>query len=203
MPYRFAFLEVPMNHVPVEFHLLPAAWPVAVSPAAPQPVRLPFSPARLHLSADAPQLLEIPAEPHGPSVHVQPFFNQHHQPRLLATFAVAAPVYVNGEPAAHTVVLRDRDVVHASPAPAFRVMVFKRPQLGPPPAAKLGKRCPVCSVPFQETAACYTCFCGVVFHCEADPHEGLQCAQLRRECPGCKRPVDLSEGYLSPVSHED
>jgi len=142
-----------------------------------------------------PDSVGLPDDGTGDGVLVEPFFNQRKQLKLLATFPFGADARVNGEPAPRRAVLEVGDVVQWAAGVAFHVTVFNRPRVGPPPADLVGKACPICQVPFPPDTTTYTCACGCVFHCEADEKDGLQCAQLRGECPRCRRPVVLEPGY--------
>ena len=147
--------------------------------------------AACHLGAAAAVLLE-------------PILNQRRQLRLLASFSEQVFPSVNGEPAPRRVVLAAGDYFNWAPGGGgFHVVLFNKPQIGPPSASVLGKPCPVCRVPFIVATRSVACLCGVVLHCEEDAKDGLQCAQLRRECPACKRPIVLTEGYVSPPNDED
>jgi len=188
-----------------EIHLWPAALTPAPPPTAqPPPVRLPFAPAMLSRTTDAFALAPTPADQAAaPGVFVEPFVNARKQLRLLARFPEASIPQVNGEPAPRWIVLAPGDFFHWAPGFGFCVALFSKPQIGPPPASVLGRPCPVCRVPFADTTTTVTCLCGVVLHCEVDKAQGLQCAQIRRECPICKRAVVLTEGYVNAPSHED
>jgi hypothetical protein len=59
---------------------------------------------------------------------------------------------------------------------AFYVTVYHRPDIGPPRAESIGRRCPVCRVPFAATTQVYRCPCGKTMHFE--DAGGLQCAVL-------------------------
>jgi hypothetical protein len=188
-----------------EVHLWPVPSVVGSSLAsqAAVPLRLPPGPFELPSAAPACSQSAGEAGPAG-SVLLEPFFNWRKQLRLLAIFRAHSDPHVNGAPAPRVAVLSPGDFFQWAPGfGGFRVALFSKPQVGPPPSAVLGKPCPVCRVPFAATATCVSCLCGVVLHCEPDEKEGLQCAQLRRECPVCKRPVVLTEGYVYPPCHED
>ncbi|HOC56185.1 MAG TPA: hypothetical protein PKI20_11235 [Verrucomicrobiota bacterium] len=159
------------------------------------------------LAGEAPPLCPVPAgvshfagrEPAFPvPVVLEPVRQQRGHLRLLARFSQAGAAQVNGEPAPSTVVLAPGDWFRCGTGPVVRVALFNRPQLGPPPAAELGKPCLVCSVPFTTAATCLVCPCGLVLHCEPDERDGLQCAQLRRTCPRCGRTLALDESYVNP-----
>jgi hypothetical protein len=132
---------------------------------------------------------------------LEPFLNTAKQMRILAVFPRAATVHVNGEPAPRRVVLAPGDQFQWLSSLIFQVALYSKPLIGPPPPSALGKLCPNCRVPFTAGTTCLTCVCGVVLHCEPG-EQGLQCAQMRRECPACKRPLALVEGYVNPPSHE-
>ncbi len=190
-----------------ELHL----WPVNPDPRqlvadqSASVIRLPHAPALLGdespLNASPSWTRHSAASPLG--VLVEPFFNQRKQLRLLAWFPAASAPQVNGEPAPRLVVLAPGDFFQWAPRHCCRIVLFNKPQIGAPPVPVLGKPCPICRVPFSPTSTCVTCVCGVVLHCEPDEKAGLQCAQMRRECPVCRRPIVLKEGYADPPSDED
>ena len=136
-------------------------------------------------------------------VVVEPFFNQRKQLRLFAFFSDQVAPLVNGEPAPRLAVMSPGDSFQWATSIRVRVALFNNPRVGPPPELVLGKPCPVCRAAFAPTSITVSCQYGVVLHCDADEKEGLQCAQLRRECPVCKRPLALTEGYVNPPSDED
>jgi hypothetical protein len=160
-----------------------------------KPLPLPFAPMKLTDLRESPQLVAPLAASAGGSVLLEPFFNPRHQLALLATFSPESAPRVNGQPSPGRVVLGLGDHFQWSPGIAFHVTIFNQPRVGPPSAAQIGRPCPVCRVPFTTESRCYACFCGTVLHCEDDEQRGLQCAQLRQECPRCRRPVRLEEGY--------
>jgi hypothetical protein len=104
---------------------------------------------------------------------------------------------LNGERAPLVAVLKERDQFQLGHAFNFHVAVLHQPRIGPPPAEVIGKPCPVCLVAFAAEARCYVCPCGRVLHLEGEPHEEnkLQCARVHTECPGCHRPIVLTEGF--------
>jgi hypothetical protein len=186
-----------------ELHLWPAlsgTRPVLVRERLPA-LRLPNEPAAISLTP----LACVPlGQGVGPGdVLVEPVLNQRQQLKLLMRFPEAAFPVVNGEPAPRLFVLGPADFVQWGQGPGFHVALFSRPQIGPPPAAVLGKPCAVCRVPFVADSICTTCLCGAVLHCEQDRQEGLQCAQLRPDCPVCRRPLMLTEGYVNPPCDEE
>jgi hypothetical protein len=168
------------------------------------PVRLAFEPSLLCGASAAPADAPPPVERHAASgVLLEPFFNRHRHLKLFARFPESASPVLNGDPAPRWVILSPGDVFQWEPGFIFRVGLFNKPHVGTPPAEIQGKPCPVCRVPFTGTTTCVMCLCGVALHCETDEKDALQCAQLRRECPVCRRPVVLTEGYLDPPSDED
>jgi hypothetical protein len=167
-------------------------------------LRLPFAPTVLGWSTDA--LAPAPAaagQAAASGVEVEPFFNSRNQLRLLARFPAAADPQVNGVPASRWVVLVPGDFFQWTPGVGYHLVLFNKPRIGAPIPALRGKPCPVCRVPFVATATCVLCLCGIALHCETNAKDGLQCAQLRRECPACQRPIVLTEGYLDPPLHDD
>ena len=133
---------------------------------------------------------------------VESFTTQNQQLRLFAKFPLETVVQVNGAPAPRVVVLAPGDFVQWNDKLAFYVLAYHKPQIGPPPASILGKLCPVCKLPFAPDTVCVACACGVHLHCvPAEP--GLRCAQWRRNCLVCARPLVLTEGYVNSPPHED
>jgi hypothetical protein len=176
--------------------------PGRCGPLCPQPLRLAFAPARLVSLPGGAHLVSPPAGAPDSGVILEPFFARK-QLRLFAAFTPRDLPMINGEPGPSLAVLSPGDCFQCATGYCFSVVLYARPQIGPPPAAVLGKPCPVCLLDFAAGATCYTCPCGVVLHCEADKPEALQCAQLRRECPVCGRQLILTEGYVNaPVEDE-
>ncbi len=182
-----------------EIHLWPEAYPGVGGEAAdagtPRPMTVAPGPTVLTARPGGLQSIAASAAVDADGVLVEPFRNARHQPRLLVNFPAAVDPLVNGEPALHRVVLKLGDAFQWTPGLTVHVTVFRRPLLGTPPGAQLGRPCPICRVPLAAEASCYTCACGAVFHCEADAEVGLQCAQLSGECPRCRRPIVLEEAY--------
>ena len=195
---------------PLEIHLLtepvnrPSASPPGASAAAARALPVAFKLIRLRVAAHPEGLTMVAAtEPgHPDDLRVEPFYNRHHQIRLLAWFIETVSLTVNGVPAPRLMVLAPGDWFQWLPGLVVRVALFSRPRIGPPPPAFLGKECPVCRVPLTAGSQCYSCLCGVVFHYEMAVEGGLQCAQMLRECPVCQRPVVLAEGYINPPGYE-
>jgi hypothetical protein len=209
-----------MNLNTQEFHLCPTTMvPSAAAAAAPRlaPVRLPGGVSLLTSGRNAAgtgiDVAPMSSVAGGTRAQcrnrsstdatLEPFINSHRQPRILATFPANSRPHLNGEPAPRIVVLRAGDQIQWEEGVAFQVAIYNRPHLGPPPPALVNKPCPVCRVPLAAMSTCILCSCGVALHCEADEESGLQCAQLRRSCPVCTRPLALTEGYASPAPHED
>ncbi len=120
------------------------------------------------------------------------------QPRLLLARGRAKGVFLNGLPAPHFMLLRERDTLRLDEGFLLHVTVYNQPVIGPVPADWIGKECPICRVPLTATSRCFVCACGAVMHCEDDEKDdSLQCAQLRVRsgCPACQRPVVLEPGY--------
>lgn len=165
-------------------------------------LRLPFAPAHLPVQPKRPLLLTRADSISESGVIAEPFFNQRHQLRLLLTFPSGVTPIVNGERSLHRVVLQTGDVFQWTTGLAFQMAIFNKPRIGRPTEDQVGKPCPVCRVPITKDSTCFTCACGAVLHCEADEVNGLQCAPLCSECPRCRKPIVLEEGYDHTPSHE-
>ncbi len=190
-----------------EIHLLPVAGAGRGGNAdivsALSALKPPAAPARLIVVSSGECALLPLTENEAAGVLMEPFSDSRKQLRLFVAFSRQDRPTINGEPAPSLAVLAPGDFFQWAPGASFAVALFARPQIGPPPAAALGKPCPVCFVPFAADTICYSCACGVRLHCEADKPGALQCAQLRRECPVCRRPLVLSEGYVDPPLNQD
>lgn len=186
-----------------ELHLVPIPLTPETIPAVrPQPIPLRFAPFSLS------EYLEGIQDPNGAesarAVLLEPFWNEQHQLRLFACFSEGIWPVINGEAASRLSLMAPGDEFSWSPGGlAFRVALYVRPLVGPPPKNVLGKPCPVCRVPFVPTTTCFTCGCGAVTHCEGPGVESLQCALLAPTCVVCRRAVVLVEGYEGGVGHDD
>jgi len=112
------------------------------------------------------------------------------------------PARVNGMAAPPVVFLRDRDLLQLSGTCTFQVAVFNQSHIGPPPPAAIGKDCPYCRVPIQESATVYRCACGAAIHVKSGTsmaEDDLECLQFISECPVCQRPIVKSAGYATPL----
>jgi hypothetical protein len=166
------------------------------------PVPLRFTPVSLSEYLDAIQNTREAESAR--SVQLEPFWNEQQQLRLFACFSEGVWPVVNGEVVSRVAVMAPGDEFSWRPGGlAFRVALYVRPRLGPPPKNVLGKPCPVCRVPFVQITTCFTCGCGAVTHCEGPGAQKLQCALLTQTCPVCRRPVVLVEGYEGGVGHDD
>lgn len=126
---------------------------------------------------------------------VEQVVNSRRQIRMLAINPNGGRLHVNGHAAPRVAVLGEKDALQLANDTVLHVTIFNRPRIHQPPPQLLGKQCPVCRVPFAETAAIYLCPCGVAMHCEADDTDGLQCARLHHACVACERPITLREGF--------
>ena len=191
-----------------EMHLRPAQMSQAElvgqgeAPAS-AALALPFAMAALRSEAGAAGLAVIQNGERERAVVVEPFFNRRQQLRLFAMFPPGSEPWVNGHAAAAMVVMSPGDYFRWGQEPGYTVALFSRPLIGPPPpAAVLGKACPVCRLPFAADQTCVSCACGAVLHCEKDEAK-LQCAYLRSTCVVCRRRLVLTEGYVTPPSDEE
>jgi hypothetical protein len=173
------------------------ATPASGMPAQPV-LTIPPGPAWLWPCAGGPPKVAMsrPADPARAVLLEQ--VAQRRQPRLLLVRAGASRVYINGLPAPHLNLLKEKDSLRLDGEFLLHVTVYNRPVIGPVGAEWIGKECPVCRVPFTASSRCYVCACGAVLHCEDSGNDDcLQCAQLRVRsgCPACQRPVVLEPGY--------
>lgn len=167
-------------------------------------LRLPPGPSMLSLAQDGrPQLRDLAGSRLTEGVVVKPLRNRFHQQRLLVVNRTAHTLRVNGQPAPRVAALKEKDNFRWTGEAVFHVTAFHQPNIGSPSARLLGKECPICRVPFSDDTNCYVCACGTAVHCE-DSAAGLQCAHLRADCPSCRRPIVLVEGYsyLPEFEHE-
>lgn len=164
---------------------------VAGSPAPPSVLALPSGPcAVIREPAGGLRLVPEPWPVPADALRIEPVLQRGHPLRLLAVAAAPAVLRVNGQAAPRLAVLRENDVVEWGPGVSFVVEFVRRPTVGLPPPADVGRACPVCRVPFSADVLSYGCACGTRLHCEAS-EDGLQCAQRRRTCPTCHQPVAL------------
>jgi hypothetical protein len=192
-----------MNDQKQEIHLWPAIRSHGITADELPVLRLPNGPAVVTLAPLSCASGHEGVQRVAPgAVLVEPLVNQSKQLRLLARFPEEGPAVVNGEPAPSLVVLAPGDFFQCDSRPGFHIVLFSKPQIGPPAAAVLGKPCAVCRVPFAVDSICLVCLCGAVLHCEPETEDGLACARMRPDCPVCRRPLILTEGYVNPPSDE-
>ena len=132
---------------------------------------------------------------------IEPVYVEH-QPFLVLVNTGDRVPRVNGMPAPPVVFLRDRDVLQFADERALQVALFNQLPVGPPPPGVIGKECPYCRVPIQESAMVYLCACGAAIHVKGAPapaEEGLECLKWISECPICQRPIVKSAGYAYPL----
>ncbi len=171
------------------------------SPAGPaQRVKLVVPPGPVRLVArrgEPPRLSPVAAEPSASGPVIEATVSRGHQPRLLVISSPDAPLFVNGHAAPRVALLKEKDQFQVDHPASFHLAVFHQPQIGAPPPDAIGKPCPVCLVPFTAESRCYICPCGAALHSEGEPEEQdkLQCARISSECPVCRRPVVLTQGY--------
>lgn len=159
---------------------------------------VPSEPVRLIARrGEPPRLAPAAAEPSASGPVFEPTVARGHQPRLLVINPPEAPLLVNGHAAPRVALLREKDQFQVEHSASFHLAVFHQPQIGAPPPELIGKPCPVCLVPFTAESRCYICPCGAALHLEGEPEEQdkLQCARISSECPVCRRPVVLTQGY--------
>ena len=143
----------------------------------------------------APQVHAGPLESPEHELVLEPLVAHDSMPLLVLVNPTTRKLCVNGERVPRVFLLRERDQFHWDDSCVFHVSIFHRPQIGLAPADKSGKPCPICLAPFTDdlSAMCYRCQCGTVLHLN-DP-TGLECARVVNECPNCKHPITLKEGY--------
>jgi len=163
----------------------------AGAPARPSVLSLPSGPcAVIREPAGGLRLVPEPWLVPADALRIEPVRQRGHPLRLLAVADAPGALRVNGQAAPRVAVLRENDVVEWGPRVSFVVEFARRPTVGLPPPADVGRVCPVCRVPFSADVLTYGCACGTRLHCEAS-EDGLQCAQRRRTCPTCHQPVAL------------
>jgi hypothetical protein len=171
----------------------------------PPRVLVPDGPWALALNAALQPCLRPIQEADGAlGIVLQPIIKRR-QCRLVMTASAPENVRVNDQPALRASVLRKKDCVRLVDCNiAFHVTLYNQPCIGQPPAALLGKECPVCRVPFSAETVCYVCQCGLGLHLEENKPGGLECAKQKSDCPSCNRPVLLSAGFvwLPNMNHE-
>lgn len=197
---------VPQIHSAQQLHLLveeliehDEAWPASIASgkkkASLEVLPVPVSPAALVVGTEIrPQFVDHIGSAPSASLIVEQVFNARQQPRLLVLNSSGQPLQLNGQSAPRLAVLKEKDVFQLNGSALLHVTILNRPMIGSPRADRVDTECPVCRVPLVGDAACYTCPCGVALHCDSTP-DGLQCAQLRSECPRCGRHVNLKEGF--------
>jgi len=168
----------------------------------------------LPLPGNVSILRAIPGEV--PAVHTEPLESPQHELilepvlrldsmfRLILVNPTNRRLCVNGERAPRVSLVRECDQFHWDDTCVFHVSILHRPQIGPAPAEKRGKPCPICLAPLTDepNTICYRCPCGTVLHLK-DP-TGLECARVVNACPNCKQPITLEDGYtwLPEFCHE-
>jgi len=113
---------------------------------------------------------------------------------------------VNGEPAPPVAVVGEKDQIaldEAAESIAY-VAVYREPNVGPATGSIVGNICPVCRTAVRKGTRVYRCSnCGTTIHLE-QPDESpeadgdgdvFDCALRVPNCPGCRRPIQLHEGY--------
>lgn len=161
--------------------------------ANPKPLPLEVPPGCSFLTAGTlPSLSDTP--PNG--LALEPVLNRQRQPRLLLINSFPDRLQVNGEPAPRVTLLREGDRFQWDDGPPFHLTIYRRPQIGPAPADKVGKPCPICLTPFSSDPASitYSCSCGSVYH--LDGPDKLECARAVQQC-ACGQAITLKEGYTS------
>jgi hypothetical protein len=168
----------------------------------PKAIAVPDRPSYLTTnSAGAPRLSPEP-RPRGNSLVVEPLYDGAQPKLLLLTLSPGgAPAQVNGRPAPRVAVLSVADQIRFD-VYLLHVTSYNRPRIDPVANADPDDpgRCPMCSLPFEDGDVVYTCSnCPGRLHMKSKPRgeqeEVLRCATFVRECPSCKNPIDLEEGW--------
>ena len=158
----------------------------------------------LRLAADGRPALDTAAAPAKGAFAIEPVWDGT-TPRLL----FARPrgggraAVVNGQPAPRLTLLDVRDQVTLDACPyLLHVTRFHPPGVGPVAQALVGRKCPICRVPFQAGDPVYTCWaCGTAIHYsvvapEADAEEGFDCFYSVKACPACGHELALEGGFI-------
>lgn len=188
------------------FHLIREAVAAGTAKPSDQALPLPQKVSVLRFYGDeAPTLHDDPLAMPDKELIAEPVLARDQAPRLVLVNAGAGELLVNGTRAPRFSLLREKDQFVFDDSCVFHVTIFHRPQIGPAPADKVGKPCPICLTPFtsDEKAVCYRCACGTLLHLN-DPSTGLECARAVSACPHCKQGVTLAPGYswLPDFCHE-
>ncbi len=161
-----------------------------------EPLPVPAQPAAVIVTPGEPPRLETGNPLAAGAMVVEQIVNSRRQLRLLAVNSHGEPLRVNGQLAPRAAVLAEKDSLQLPDDTTLHVTFFNRPRNGKPPPELIGKQCPVCRVPFTESATVYICSCGVAMHNSPDGEaDGLQCTRLQHACIGCERPITLKEGF--------
>ncbi|MCI0456192.1 MAG: hypothetical protein L0Z62_04325 [Gemmataceae bacterium] len=149
----------------------------------------------LAVAGEAPRLVDGPGEP-GEEVFTLEPVSHRGQDYLL----VIAPrdARCNGQRLPRVALLGIKDALQLD-GHTLHLTVFHRPRVGPPAPDIIGHECPLCRLPFVAETRVYLCpHCDTPLHCEGEekpPDERLECVYLGSDCPGCHRPIVLTEGY--------
>jgi hypothetical protein len=162
-----------------------------------EPLPVPFEPATVITAPGEPPRLVPGIHPlSNGALVVEQIVNNRRQLRLLAIHPRGESLRINGQLTPRVAALAEKDSLQLADDTTLHVTILNRPFLGKPPPELLGKQCPVCRVPFTETATVYVCACGVAMHNSADGDpDGLQCTRLQHACLTCQRPITLKEGF--------
>jgi hypothetical protein len=121
------------------------------------------------------------------------------------------PATVNGAPAPRLCLLSEGDLFHFQAGPAFKLLLYFRPQVAPVPQALVGVPCAVCSLALAEGDRCLVCECETPVHAAEDETQpgALACVKMVTHCPHCQARIRLVPGYgersgadhASPTDH--
>jgi hypothetical protein len=161
-------------------------------------IPLPDGPGYLSLRAGGKPLLT--KEPPSVACLLVEAIHDGARPRMLLLCPTGGPrVRVNGQSAPRVAMLRVGDQLLLTDACLLHVTVFNRPRIGPPREEQIGLECPLCRTPIARDDEVYSCTGNCTLHHRSAPKEPVgtvvECAKIAAECPGCTRPIVLTEGF--------
>jgi hypothetical protein len=170
----------------------------AAGPGGPERVGVPPGVSYLQAGeAGPPRLLPRAPARGGPACAVEAVAGRQPQLLLLLLSPAGARVRVNGQPAPRAALLGIKDQVQLGGGPLLHVTAYHAARVGPTPDDRLGQECPVCRAALAATTV-YVCpGCRTALHCEGEDKgpDRLECARLTSECPTCRAPVVMQEGW--------
>lgn len=161
---------------------------------------LSFGPGVWSVDLETETLTASPSRPRDASARTRLRFEEirlERRPALLMLTPPSLSLRVNGLPAPRPAVLEVGDQILTDRA-VLHVSRYRSPALGAPPAALVGRECPVCRTAVAADSRVLVHECGEPIHLEPEsvPEERrLECASLG-DCPSCNAPVGLEEGLV-------